>query len=357
MESIDEVLHRVARGELSPAEALAALEEAGIGGDERVDTDARWADEDDDDDGPVPWLPGAGPVDEDDVADLPDEGDVADVLEDEADVGDVPDGEAEAEAGARPVDLGKAGEPPAYTSPPEGAPPADDRPRPNRSRRRGPTGTGPGLRVVRLRSLAHAVDVHGDPSVAEIQVVRGRPVIHRSGDAMIVDHPGSTAATGGPGARFTFVGQLPGKISGIDERIVLRVNPELLLDVEGSAVSLRVWGCEGGLRLRISASSVKVERVAGALDVEAFSSALKGSVRLHGRSRIRCESSSVKLGLLPGTDVRISAHNRMGKIAMPGWRSRGGTPTGERTRAVIGAGTGRLSIDATMSSVMLGGWP
>jgi hypothetical protein len=220
------------------------------------------------------------------------------------------------------------------------------------------------LRVIRIRTPASSVQVYADPSVAEVLVTSGSPLVRRHGDAMVIEH--AVGQFTGPGARFGFVGHLPRKIAsaipGFDECIVVRMNPALLLDVEVSAVSLHVWGCEGGVRLRLAASSAKIDRISGPLTIDALSSSVKGSACITGDSRIHCESSSVKLGLLPGSDIRIEARNRMGKVVLPrrGRPGQGPHPGGEhrthnnnRPRAVIGRGNGRLAIDATMSSVMI----
>jgi hypothetical protein len=202
--------------------------------------------------------------------------------------------------------------------------------------------------VVRVRTLAKALEIYADPAVAEVQVTRGSPSLRREGDAILVAH----GPLDGPGARFSFVNTLRA-IPGFDERTVLRVNPDLEIDVDVSATSLRLWGCEGGVRLRLAASSAKLDRVAGPVTVDCHSSSIKGAVRLTGESHIRCESSSVKLGLLDGTDVKIKATNRMGKVVLPRHRTK--SPGQTHGYASVGAGTGLVIIDATMSSVILGG--
>jgi hypothetical protein len=304
MTSIDDVLEQVARGELTPDEALALLETKTAPG-----TDARPAEE------------ASAPAE--------DEADEADEAADEVDDDD------------EPVRLGKSPDPPPYEPPDPGGQPAADAPR-GRS-------TGRGVRAVRVRTLCRSLEIYGDPAVAEVQVTRGSPVLRRDGDVMYIEHARSRTA----GARFAFVShaRTVAAVAGFEERIVLRVNPDLLVDIDVSATSLRVWGCEGGLRLRLGASSAKLDRIVGPLVVDAHSSSIKGTARLIGENHLRCESSSVKLGLLDGTDVKVKASNRMGKVVLPRRRGRPGDSHGFAT---IGAGHGLLVIDATMSSVTLG---
>jgi hypothetical protein len=328
MTSMEDLLRRVAEGDLSPAEALSAMDGAG-----------------------------AHPP-----ADLGE--DVDGYEDDEEPAGDQPGGEP---TPGPPVDLGKAG--PVGAEADEPGPPAPpQRPRtrgsrpPRPPRPPGPLGAGapPGAgdataRVIRLRTAATALDVYADPAVAEVLVSSGSPRVRRDGDALVVEH--DFGRTDGPGGGFAFVSHLPRRLAAaipgaLDERVVVRVNPALLVDVDVSAVSLRLWGCEGGVRLRLAASSAKLDRISGPIHIDAQSSSVKGSMRPTGDSHIRCESSSVKLGLLSGSDVRIEARNRMGKVVLPHRRSR--SANGD-LRATVGAGRDRLVVDATMSSVMIGG--
>jgi hypothetical protein len=213
------------------------------------------------------------------------------------------------------------------------------------------------LRSLKIRLPAAAVDIYADPSVAEIAVTEGSPALRREGDALVIEHRKDLSAPV-PNGSFGFVASLPrilaASLPGTAQHVVLRVNPALFIDVEVSAGGVHVWGCEGGLRLRLAMSSAKLSRVQGPLTIEAMSSSVKGSVCITGDGRIDCESSSVKLGLLPGTDVRVEARNRLSKIALPARRNRRRPDDTEHLQAVIGAGTGLLTIDAMMSSVMLG---
>ena len=291
MTSVDDILQRVARGELSPDEGLAALDRLGAGAPPA-------------DDGP-PAYP------------FPDADEAADP---EPQVGPAPD------------------------APP---PPAA----PGRTRTRRPAG---GVRCIRLRIPARAVDIYADPSVAEARVASGACALRRLGDVLVIEHARGRGAIPDDG-RYRFVDQLPRKVAALaEDRAVVRVNPALLLDVEMAAGSLRIWGASGGLRLRMTAGSAKIDRIEGPLTLDLHSASLKGTALVSGESSLRCESSSVKLTLQPGSDVRIDALNRMGKLVLPGRRSR--TGTGERSTALVGAGRGRMSVDARMSSVLIGAY-
>jgi hypothetical protein len=302
MGSLDDVLEQVARGELTPDEALALL-----------------------DTGPPPATP---------------ETDAPSVRLDKA---PEPPPYNPATAGAGGTDPPAADQgadvPPPYEPPAE---PVADEPV-----------AGRGLRAVKVRTLANALEIYADPGVAEVLVTSGSATLRRDGDTVVVEQDRGRVPDGGRYAFVNHLGRTLASIPGIDQRIVLRVNPALLVDIDVSAVSVKIWGCEGGLRLRLAASSAKFDRIAGPLNIDAQASSIKGTARVTGESHIRGESSSVKLGLLAGTDVRIQSRNSMGKVVLPTGQARAAGSKGPRT-ATVGRGTGRLVIDATMSSVIVG---
>ena len=228
---------------------------------------------------------------------------------------------------------------------------------------------GPVTRI-RIAVSYRSVDVIADPGVDQVVVVGGHTV-RREGDALVVeslalpgfgglgsihdrrDDGGERRERGGP---FSFA-SLPRSLAWAramkDQHLVIRVNPRLPIEVDAAATGVRINGCEGGSRIRLVASSLKVDRLRGALDLDALSSSVKGSLTLTGESRIACESASVKLALLPGSDVRVSATNRLGKVVLPTAASKAGPADLQTLEGTVGDGTGRLTVDAVMSSVVL----
>ncbi len=219
------------------------------------------------------------------------------------------------------------------------------------------TSTGP-VNSIRIHAAYRNVDVIADPSVTQL-VVTGTHTVRREGDVMIVesqDTPFSEGFPRGNGPGFSFA-DLPRGLawakSWAEQRLVVRVNPELAVDVECSGANLKVSGLSGGVRLRVIAVAVKLERLRGRIDLEAITSSVKGSVIPIADSRITAESSSVKLLLDGGSDVTVTAHNRMGKVILPQGISVPMEPAEEQVRATVGAGRHRLEVEARMSSVTL----
>ncbi len=221
--------------------------------------------------------------------------------------------------------------------------------------------------VTRIRIVAayRPVDVIGDPTVAEL-FVDGPHSVRRESGLVVVEAPEWPSAAADPDARpgdeerqgrFSFA-SLPRTLAWArawkDHHLSVRVNPHLPLELEITGGQARLSGTEAGVDVRLLASSLKVDRLRGYVTLDVMSSSVKGFVGPTGRSRISAESSSVKLSLLAGTDLRIHARNRLGKVVLPTRVTKGGFPEGEVVDSVVGTGRDSLDIDALMSSVVIG---
>jgi hypothetical protein len=227
-----------------------------------------------------------------------------------------------------------------------------------------PPGHGPGTestspRAIRIAVSYRSVDVIADPGVDQVSVT-GEHTIRREGDVLVVESlqlPGFTefeSGSRGSGGAWAFIGLSRSTAWARSMRgghVTVRVNPVLPIEVDSAAAALRVSGCEGGARLRLVAASLKVDRLRGQLDLEALTSSVKGTAAVTGTSRISCESSSVKLALLPGSDFRATTgSNRLGKVVLPGTQRTG--PTGQ-PESVVGNGEGSLVVEGVMSSIVI----
>lgn len=326
--SLDEVLHRVAAGELTPEEALALMEPAqgsSPSGSPSATTAATTA---------------------------------ALTTPTTTDATATP-GTTSTPAGADPLTLH---EPSGNARPVADAPPAWGTPAASPSTPgRAANPTGRPSAAIRIHASYRSVDVLADPGVAEA-VVSGTHSARRDRDTLVIESMDSpfgdtTEDRAGSGPRFSF--DLPRSLawarSWKEHHLVVRVNPDLPVEIDGAGASVRLSGLEGGARVRLIASALKLERVRGPLDVDAMSSSVKGFASPTGTSRIVAESSSVKLLLGPESDVHVRARNRMGKVVLPQAVSKGGLVDPDVAEARFGSGRGELTIDAVMSSVMLAG--
>jgi hypothetical protein len=186
----------------------------------------------------------------------------------------------------------------------------------------------PRASAVRLQSAYQAVDVVADPLLPDVLVVAGTQRVRREGDVLVV------ADAQPEGGRF-------GSWQG-GSRLALRANPALDLDAEVIGAVLSVWGMAGAVRAAVQAGSARLERVTGALDlrVTAGAAAVTGAPR-GADWRVRCESGTLELILDRDADATLTVENRHSRV----------DALGAPDRAVLGAGTHAIAIEAAYSDV------
>ena len=270
-------------------------------------------------------------------------------------------GELSPEEAIRRLDAGK----PDATKPDagrQGAPIWAERPTDPRTEEGPRIPDGDDVTGIRISASYRNLDVIADPAVATAYA-EGEHVARREGGALEIDGRGAGLfGVGGPGDdpsnwRFGFGGAIPrGRAisRGLwDHHLTVRVNPQLPLHIDAIGSKLRLRGGEAGAELQLVASSVNLEAVRGPLRIDTNTSSVKGSVAPYGDSRVQAEQSSVKIVLLPGTDVLIKVRNRMSKVVLPDRVGRSRQVKQEQAELLVGEGNGVLVLDAMMSSVML----
>ncbi len=135
---------------------------------------------------------------------------------------------------------------------------------------------------------------------------------------------------------------------GNNETITVRVNPELPVELSVAAGSAQVTGLRAGLTFRVDAGSLRAFDGAGRLDGRVAS----GSVQLDwlvrdGASSLRAELGSLKVRLLPGSDVVVSAISDLGSVDLGGETSRG---EDGRRRTTVGSGRATLDLVVDLGS-------
>ncbi len=228
-----------------------------------------------------------------------------------------------------------------------------------RSREEGASGGGtavdPFARAVKVVVSYCSAHIIADPTVRDVSV-SGSHTITRQGDLIVVQSPDvpplftQDAAGAARFAMTTMPQTMAWAKAWKDHHMLVRFNPHRPLVVELSGGSARIGGGEAGVRISARAGSVRLEQVRGPLEIDAASSSVRGTVQPEGSCSLKADSAAVRLGLLPGTDLLVHATYRMGKVVLPGPQTRIDPDTVE---TVLGAGRGRWDIDAVMSSVVL----
>ena len=258
-------------------------------------------------------------------------------------------GPAAAEAGAGSTE---------ETTAPAGGPRATDRPSDAPLAPSPPTGDGRPVRRVRVASAFRTVEVRGDTTVQEA-VAEGDHRANISGDTLTIDGeslfedlPGAFAFHGGWGRPRVTWGGGPSRM----RPLVVRMNPELDLDVEVSAGSVRVLGVHGEISARCSAGNLRIEGFQSPLDLTVAAGSISASGVLDsGSSHIQCDAGRVSVRLEEGSSVRVSSQANLGKVVVSGDREQTyrSTRMGGSTEHTVGAGEGELSIVCNLGAVML----
>jgi hypothetical protein len=211
--------------------------------------------------------------------------------------------------------------------------------------------------LVRVQASARQVRVIADPAVATVSV-DGPHSVTRHGSTVRVDGPVNPAGTSGAGTyqyeRKTGLSRWISQASLVGVPMTVRVNPTLAVSAEVTAGSLDVHALRGPLTFSVTAGSVRATDCSGPVDGVVRAGSAKLDLRpQQGRSTVRVESGSVDLKLMPGSDVRVTAHAELGEVKV---RSSDGTTSrllesGEARELVVGNGTATFDLDVVMGSV------
>lgn len=209
----------------------------------------------------------------------------------------------------------------------------------------------PEITRVQVRGMSRRVRIIGDPTVATVavdgqhSVRRDGSTLHIAGESEVVPTDGAFVLLAGGrwrevADRFQNVGQ------ALELRV--RVRPDLAVGVEVIAGSLQVDGVPVLDHVRVTAGSLRVTGLQSPVDLLIQAGSAQVETRqLAGRSRMRCESGSLQLTLLDGSDVRVRSDVQLGRFATePERRGR------DRDRdVVLGTGAAEIDVEVVMGGV------
>jgi hypothetical protein len=200
---------------------------------------------------------------------------------------------------------------------------------------------GPAAKRIRVSRALGSIVIEGDPSVREAAAT-GRHSARRDGDTLVIegdDESGEFA--------FVWAGRRQIRFGRPEyaHPLAVKVNPDIPLEVETQAGTLRLDGVHAAIKATVQAGSAKLEDVEGPLDLELQAGSVRAEGRLSkGHSRIRCEAGTIRFDLKSGSSVRINAKSSLGKVQVEGGSFGDGT-------WVVGGGDATMDIEATMGSV------
>jgi hypothetical protein len=204
----------------------------------------------------------------------------------------------------------------------------------------------PDIERVLVRATSRRVRVVGDPSVATY-AVDGPHHVRREGSTLVVAIPTDDAFTLLSGGRWREVADRLQHGLGQALEMRVRIRPDLAVGVEVIAGSLYVEGAKALDHVRVTAGSLRVRGVESPFDllVQAGSAQVEATLD-RGRSRLRCESGSLQLTLLPGSDARVRSDVQLGRfVTEPERHGR------ERNRDfVVGTGAAEIDVEVVMGS-------
>lgn len=216
----------------------------------------------------------------------------------------------------------------------------DDGPVPPSDRR---TSRTKGVERVTIRAVGRRVRIVGEPRVATASV-DGAHVLRRSGSTLEISSDGEIGASIDG---FTLL-RPPRSLEdvrnlGLGKELFIRVNPNLIVDVELTAGSLTTENVRFLGKVRVTAGGAKITGINEAHDVlvQAGQATVKGSITT-GRSRVRCESGSLNVQLADESNVTVRAEAQLGKVAWSGGHS------GAGDEVVMGNGSARLDVGVVM---------
>ncbi|WP_432558966.1 hypothetical protein [Granulicoccus sp. GXG6511] len=243
--------------------------------------------------------------------------------------GDQPKGEHRA---ADPDPKPAASERPAAAGVDDDVPPADRR-----------TTNTKGVDRVSVRAVGRRVRIASEPRVATASV-DGAHVLRRTGSVLEISSDGELGASIDG---FTLL-RPPRSLEdvrnlGLGKELFIRVNPNLIVDVELTAGSLTTEDVRFLGKVRVTAGGAKLTGIEEAHDVlvQAGQATVKGRIAT-GRSRLRCESGSLVVELDDDSNVTVRAESQLGKVAWAGGHS------GAGDEVVMGNGAARLDVGVVM---------
>jgi hypothetical protein len=201
-----------------------------------------------------------------------------------------------------------------------------------------------GVERISVRAVGRRVRILGETSVATLSA-DGPHVLRRNGSVLEVTSDGELGASLDG---FSILRSAPRSLDdfrslGLGKELFLRVNPNVIVDVEVTAGSLNTEQVPHLGKVRVTAGAAKLLDVAEINDalIQAGQATIKGTIKT-GRNRVRAESGTLSITLADDSNVTVTGEAQLGRISWAGGHS------GAGDEVVMGSGSARLDIEVVM---------
>jgi hypothetical protein len=206
-----------------------------------------------------------------------------------------------------------------------------------------------GVERISVRAVGRRVRILGETSVATLSA-DGPHVLRRNGSVLEVSSDGELGASLDG---FSILRSAPRSLDdfrslSLGKELFLRVNPNVIIDVEVTAGSLNTEQVPHLGKVRVTAGAAKLLDVAEINDalIQAGQATIKGTIKT-GRNRVRAESGTLSITLADDSDVTVSGEAQLGKISWAGGHS------GAGDEVVMGSGSAKLDIEVVMGHAQI----
>jgi hypothetical protein len=201
-----------------------------------------------------------------------------------------------------------------------------------------------GVERISVRAVGRRVRILGETSVATLSA-DGPHVLRRNGSVLEVSSDGELGASLDG---FSILRSAPRSLDdfralGLGKELFLRVNPNVIVDVEVTAGSLNTERVPHLGKVRVTAGAAKLLDVAEINDalIQAGQATIKGTIKT-GRNRVRAESGTLTIHLTDDSNVTVTGEAQLGRISWAGGHN------GAGDEVVMGSGSAKLDIEVVM---------
>jgi hypothetical protein len=202
-----------------------------------------------------------------------------------------------------------------------------------------------GVTKISVRAVGRRVRIIGETTVATISA-DGPHVLRRNGSVLEVSSDGEMGSSLDGFSILRAPRNLDDiRALGLGKELLIKVNPNIVVDVEVTAGSLNTERVPHLGKVRVTAGGAKlldVREINDAL-IQAGSATIKGAIST-GRSRVRAESGSLSIHLADDSNVTVTGDAQLGKVSWTGGQGHNGTVD----EVVMGNGSAKLEVEVVM---------